>query len=138
MTNNIRLDMRLFGVGGATIREITEATNCIIDINDDGMVTISAASNDDGIRAREWAENITADVELNKVTSGKVTKITNFGAFVEVLSGKEGLLHISQITQERLENISDYVEQGQLIQVKVIDIDDKGRIHLSTKGLKTA
>ena len=102
------------------------------------MVTISAASDDDGIRAKEWVENITADVELNKVYSGKVTKITNFGAFVEVLPGKEGLLHISQIAQERVENLSDYVEQGQHIQVKVIDIDDKGRINLSTKGLKTA
>lgn len=120
-----------------TIREITEATNCNIDINEDGMVTISAANDDDGMRAKEWVKNITADVELNKVYSGKVTKITNFCAFVEVLPGKEGLLHISQIRQERLENLSDYVEQGQLIQVKVINIDYKGRIHLSTKGLKT-
>ena len=68
----------LIGAGGATIREITEATNCNIDINEDGMVTISAANDDDGMRAKEWVKNITADVELNKVYSGKVTKITNF------------------------------------------------------------
>ena len=108
-------------------------TNCTIDISDDGEVKIAAVNAEDGKRALEWVEGITADAEIDKTYDGKVVKIMDFGAFVEILPGKQGLVHVSQIAQERVENVSDYLSVDQDIKVKVVDIDRQGRIRLSMK-----
>jgi len=123
----------VIGKGGAMIREITEATNCTIDINDDGTVKIAAVNADDGARAKKWVEDITAEAEVQKIYDGKVVKITDFGAFVEILPGQQGLVHVSQIAEERVEKVTDYLQTGQEIKVKVIEIDRQGRIRLSMK-----
>jgi polyribonucleotide nucleotidyltransferase len=125
----------VIGKGGATIREITEATNSTIDITDDGVVTIAAVNGEDGAKALKWVEDITADVEVGKVYSGEVVKILEFGAFIRVLPGKDGLLHISEIAQERVEKVEDYLSVGQKVDVKVLEVDRQGRIRLSKKAL---
>ena len=125
----------IIGKGGATIRAITEETNASIDIEDDGTVTIFG----EDAAARDLAvtriEAITAEAEVGQVYSGKVVKIAEFGAFVNILPGKDGLLHISQIAKERVENVSDYLTEGQEVQVLVLDVD-RGRIKLSMKELE--
>ena len=123
----------VIGKGGATIREITENTNCTIDIDDDGTVKVAAVNADDGDRAVKWIEDLTAEVEVNQIYDGKVVKIMDFGAFVEVLPGQQGLVHVSQIAEERVENVRDYLTEGQEIKVKVIEIDRQGRVRLSMK-----
>ncbi len=123
----------VIGKGGAMIREITEKTNCTIDITDDGEVKIAAVNSEDSARAVEWVKNITAEAEIDKTYDGKVVKIMDFGAFVEILPGKQGLVHVSQIAQERVENVNDYLAVDQEIKVKVVDIDRQGRIRLSMK-----
>ena len=127
----------IIGKGGATIREITETTNSTIDISDDGVVKIAAVSSEDGQKAKEWVENIIAEVEVQKIYLGKVVKIVDFGAFVEVLPGKQGLVHVSHIANERVENVRDYLTEGQEISVKVIEIDRQGRVRLSMKEAVT-
>ena len=123
----------VIGKGGAMIREITEKTNCTIDISDAGEVKIAAVNADDSQRAVEWVKNITAEAEINKTYDGKVVKIMDFGAFVEILPGKQGLVHVSQIAEERVENVSDYLAVDQEIKGKVVDVDRQGRIRLSMK-----
>jgi polyribonucleotide nucleotidyltransferase len=127
----------VIGKGGATIREITEATNSTIDITDEGIVTIAAVNGEDGAKAVKWVEDITADVEVGKIYTGEVVKILDFGAFVRVLPGKDGLLHISEIAQERVENVSDHFSEGDTVEVKVLEVDRQGRIRLSRKALLT-
>ena len=121
--------------GGATIRSLTEETGAVIDIDDTGMIKISAVDKDAVELAKAKIEQLTADVEVDKIYEGKVAKIMDFGAFVTVLPGKDGLVHISQICEERVENVTDKVKEGEIVKVKVLEIDKQGRIKLTMKGL---
>lgn len=125
----------VIGPGGKMIKQITEETGAKIDIDDSGLVYIAAVDGESGKKAKEWIEKLTEDVEVGKTYVGKVTRIMNFGAFVEVLPGKEGLVHISQLAKERVEKVEDVVNVGDEIMVKCVEIDDKGRINLSRKAL---
>ncbi len=127
----------VIGKGGATIQAITKDTGTNIDINnEDGTITIAATSKEAGDEARRRIEQITADVEVGKTYAGKVVKIVEFGAFVNILPGKDGLLHISQISTERVENVGDYLTEGQTVNVKVLEVK-QGKISLSIKALLT-
>jgi len=125
----------VIGKGGAVIRGLTEETGCTIDIAEDGTITIASTDADRAELARKKIEEITAEAEVGKVYEGPITKILDFGALVNVLPGKDGLLHISQIAHERVENVTDYLSEGQVVKVKVLDTDEKGRIKLSMKAL---
>ena len=125
----------VIGKGGATIRSLTEETGAVIDIDDSGMIKISAVDKEAVELARSKIEQLTADVEVDKIYEGKVAKIMDFGAFVNVLPGKDGLVHISQICEERVENVTDKVKEGEIVKVKVLEIDKQGRIKLTMKGL---
>jgi len=126
----------VIGKGGATIRALTEETGCTIDIEDDGTVTISSVNSDAAQVAKKRIEDITAEVEVGKVYEGTVLRLLDFGAIVQILPGKDGLLHISQIANERVNAVSDYLKEGQTVRVKVIEMDDKGRVRLSMKALQ--
>ena len=123
----------VIGKGGATIRSLTEETGAVIDINDDGLIKISSVDKKAAEDAKQRIEDLTADVEIGKIYEGKVVKIMDFGAFVSVLPGKDGLVHISQICDERVENVTDKINEGDIVKVKVLDIDKQGRIKLSMK-----
>jgi len=125
----------VIGKGGATIRSLTEETGAIIDIDDTGLIKISAVDKEAVELAKAKIEQLTADVEVDKIYEGKVAKIMDFGAFVNVLPGKDGLVHISQICEERVENVTDRVKEGEIVKVKVLEIDKQGRIKLTMKGL---
>jgi polyribonucleotide nucleotidyltransferase len=125
----------VIGKGGETIRSITEDTGAQVNIDDDGNIKIAAVSAEAANAAKERIEEITAEVEVNKIYNGKVAKIMDFGAFVTVLPGKDGLLHISQISQERVESVSDHLSEGDAVRVKVIEIDRQGRMRLSMKEI---
>ena len=124
----------VIGKGGAVIRALTEETGTSIDISDDGTVTIACVSSEGGELARKRIEEITADVEVGRVYDGTVLKLLDFGAIVSVLPGKDGLLHISQIANERVNAVADHLKEGQAVRVKVIEADDKGRLRLSMKA----
>jgi len=126
----------VIGKGGATIRQITEETGVDMDIDDDGTVKIFAADKAASEAAKAMVEAITAEVEIGKIYEGKVMKIADFGAFVNILPGKDGLVHISQISEERVENVTDHLTEGQEVKVNVLDIDNKGRIKLTMKGVE--
>ncbi len=117
------------------IRGLTEETGCVIDIEDDGTVTIASVNADAAQVAKKRIEDITAEVEVGKVYEGPVLRLLDFGAIIQVLPGKDGLLHISQIANERVNAVADYLKEGQVVKVKVIETDDKGRIRLSMKAL---
>ena len=125
----------VIGKGGATIRSLTEETGAVIDIDDSGLIKISSVDKSAAELAKSKIEQLTADVEVNKIYEGKVTKIMDFGAFVTVLPGKDGLVHISQICEERVENVTDKVTEGEIVKVKVLEIDKQGRIKLTMKGV---
>ncbi len=125
----------VIGKGGATIRALTEETGTSIDITDDGVIKIASVDNAAGLEARRRIEEITADVEVGKVYEGKVVKLMDFGAFVSILPGRDGLVHISQISNERVENVSDKLSEGDVIKVKVLEVDKQGRIRLSMKAV---
>ena len=125
----------VIGKGGATIRALTEETGTSIDIDDDGTVKIAATDNNAAKAVMARIEDIVAEVEVNAVYTGKVTRVVDFGAFVSILGGKEGLVHISQITDARVERVSDYLTVGQEVQVKVVEIDRQNRIRLTMKDL---
>ncbi len=125
----------VIGKGGATIRAITEETGTQIDIQDDGHITIAAVDAEAARRAQKRIEDLTAEVEMGKVYDGTVLKILEFGAIVQVLPGRDGLLHVSQIANERVNRVDDYVKEGQTVRVKVIEADDKGRLRLSMKAV---
>ncbi|WP_234086623.1 polyribonucleotide nucleotidyltransferase [Azonexus sp. R2A61] len=125
----------VIGKGGAVIRSITEETGTTIDIQDDGTITIAATSGEAAAAARAKIDAITAEVEIGKIYEGTVLKILEFGAIVSVLPGKDGLLHISQIAKERVNKVEDYVKEGQVVRVKVLETDDRGRVKLSMKAL---
>jgi polyribonucleotide nucleotidyltransferase len=127
----------VIGKGGATIRQITEETGTQVDIQDDGSITIAAVDAQAARRAQQMIENLTAEVEVGKIYEGPVLRILDFGAIVQVMPGRDGLLHVSQIAQERVNNVGDYVKEGQVVRVKVIEADDKGRLRLSMKAAAT-
>ena len=123
----------IIGKGGATIRQITEESGATVDIDDDGTVKVfgqNAAARDAAI---EMIQSITAEAEVGAIYTGKVARIVDFGAFVTILPGKDGLVHISQIAEERVENVTDYLSEGEEVQVKVLDVDQRGRIKLSMR-----
>ena len=125
----------VIGKGGATIRSITEETGASIDITDDGLVKIASVDRQAGMEARRRIEAITAEVEVGKVYEGKVARLMDFGAFVTVLPGKDGLVHISQISDEHVEKVSDKLAEGDIVRVKVLEIDRQGRVRLSMKAV---
>jgi polyribonucleotide nucleotidyltransferase len=125
----------VIGKGGATIRSITEETGASIDIDDNGNVKIASVDLDAGNEARRRIEQITADVEVGTIYDGKVAKLMDFGAFVTILPGKDGLVHISQICEERVQNVSDKLTEGDIVKVKVLEVDKQGRIRLSMKAV---
>jgi len=123
----------VIGPGGKTIRKITEDTEAEIDVEDDGTITISAPNFSSAEAAKQMIEYLTADAEVGKIYKGRVVSITNFGAFVEILPGKDGLVHISQLDEKRVAKVTDVVKEGDEIYVKCIEIDKQGRINLSRK-----
>src|SRR5215208_2952438 len=125
----------VIGKGGAVIRALTEETGCTIDIKDDGTITIASTDPAKAEDAKKRIEQITAEVEIGKVYEGPITKLLDFGALVNLLPGKDGLLHISQIAHERVERVGDYLSEGQIVRVKVLETDEKGRVKLSMKAL---
>jgi polyribonucleotide nucleotidyltransferase len=125
----------VIGKGGVTIRSITEETGCTIDIADDGTITIASVNKEAADDARKRIEQITADIEPGQIFEGKVIKIMNFGAFVTLTPGRDGLVHISQLSEERVENVTDVVSEGQMVKVKVLEVDRQGRIRLSMKAV---
>ncbi len=128
----------VIGKGGATIRAITEETGTQIDIQEDGSITVAATTGDAARAAIKRIEELTAEVEVGKTYDGTVLRLLEFGAIVSILPGKDGLLHISQIANERVNQVSDYLKEGQSIRVKVLEADDKGRLRLSMKALLEA
>lgn len=125
----------VIGKGGSTIRSITEETGATIEVDDDGTVKIASVEKAAGEEARRRVEMVTADVEVGVIYQGKVAKIMDFGAFVNILPGKDGLVHISQISDERVENVSDKLTEGDIVKVKVLEVDRQGRIRLSMKAV---
>ena len=125
----------VIGKGGAVIRALTEETGTQINIEEDGTITIASPDPAKAEEAKRRIEQITAEVEIGKVYEGPVTKILDFGALVNLMPGKDGLLHISQIAHERVEKVTDYLSEGQIVKVKVLETDEKGRIKLSMKAL---
>jgi polyribonucleotide nucleotidyltransferase len=125
----------VIGKGGAVIRALTEETGTQINIEEDGTITIASSDPAKAEDAKRRIEQITAEVEIGKVYEGPITKILDFGALVNLLPGKDGLLHISQIAHERVEKVTDYLSEGQIVKVKVLETDEKGRIKLSMKAL---
>ena len=125
----------VIGKGGATIRSITEETATTIDITDDGVVRIASVDKQAGLDARKRIEDITAEVEVGRIYEGKVARLMDFGAFVTILPGKDGLVHISQISDEHVEKVSDKLAEGDIVKVKVLEIDRQGRVRLSMKAV---
>jgi polyribonucleotide nucleotidyltransferase len=123
----------VIGKGGVTIRGITEETGATIDIADDGTITIGSVNKEAGDEARKRIEQITADIEPGQIFEGKIIKIMNFGAFVSLTPGRDGLVHISQLSDERVENVTDVVKEGEVVKVKVLEVDKQGRVRLSMK-----
>jgi len=123
----------VIGKGGVTIRSITEETGATIDITDDGTIIIGSVNKEAGDEARKRIEQITADIEPGQIFEGKVIKIMNFGAFVSLTPGRDGLVHISQLSDERVENVTDVVKEGEIVKVKVLEVDKQGRVRLSMK-----
>jgi polyribonucleotide nucleotidyltransferase len=126
----------VIGKGGATIRALTEETGATIDISDDGLVKIFSVQKSAGEEAKKRIRLITADVEVGKVYEGKVARLMDFGAFVTILPGRDGLVHISQISDERVERVSDKLSEGDVVRVKVLEVDKQGRIRLSMKAVE--
>ena len=125
----------VIGKGGSVIQALTRETGTTIDIEDDGTISIACLSAEAGEAAKKRIEAITAEVEVGKVYEGPVLRLLDFGAIVQLLPGKDGLLHISQIAHERVNAVSDYLKEGQIVKVKVLEADDKGRVRLSRKAL---
>ncbi|MEO7431219.1 MAG: polyribonucleotide nucleotidyltransferase [Dokdonella sp.] len=126
----------VIGKGGTTIRSITEETGATIDINDDGTVIIASVNREAGDAAKKRIEQITSDVEPGRIYEGKVAKLMDFGAFVTIMPGKDGLVHVSQISSERVEKVSDKLKEGDIVKVKVLEVDKQGRIRLSMKAVE--
>ncbi|HEY1991762.1 MAG TPA: polyribonucleotide nucleotidyltransferase, partial [Gammaproteobacteria bacterium] len=128
----------VIGKGGVVVRGIQEETGTTIEIEDDGTIKIASVDKAQGEAARKRIEDITADVEVGRIYEGKVVKLMDFGAFVTILPGRDGLVHISQISDERVERVSDKLKEGDVIKVKVLEVDKQGRIRLSMKAVNAA
>jgi polyribonucleotide nucleotidyltransferase len=128
----------VIGKGGVVIRGLQEETGTTIEISDDGTISIACVNSEGGLAAKKRIEDITADVEVGRIYDGTVLKLLDFGAIVQLLPGKDGLLHISQISHERVNNVSDHLKEGQQVKVKVLEADEKGRVRLSMKAIKEA
>jgi polyribonucleotide nucleotidyltransferase len=128
----------VIGKGGSVIRAMTEETGATIDIEQDGTVRIASIDGASGKEARRRIELITADVEVGRIYEGKVARLMDFGAFVTILPGKDGLVHISQISNERVEKVSDKLAEGDVVKVKVLEVDRQGRVRLSMKEVDAA
>jgi len=126
----------VIGKGGVVIRGIQEETGTTIEIEDDGTISIACVSSEGGEAAKKRIQDLTADVEVGKVYEGTVLRLLDFGAIVQLLPGRDGLLHISQISQERVNAVSDHLKEGQVVKVKVLEADDKGRVRLSMKAVE--
>ena len=138
-TYSFRIDpdkiREVIGKGGATIRNICETSGATVDLDDDGLVRVYAETKEKAQKAISMIEAITAEAEIGGVYKGKVERIVDFGAFVNILPGKDGLVHISQIAEERVENVEDYMKVGDVVKVKVLDVDARGRIKLTMKDI---
>jgi polyribonucleotide nucleotidyltransferase len=128
----------VIGKGGSTIRALTEETGATIDVEDDGTIKVASADRAAGEEACRRIKQLTADVEVGMIYEGRVAKLMDFGAFVTILPGKDGLVHISQISRERVENVSDKLREGDHVKVKVLEVDKQGRIRLSMKAVEEA
>ena len=128
----------VIGKGGVTIRAITEETGAAIDITDDGLVKVASVDRVAGEKALKRIEDITAEVEVGRIYEGKVVRLMDFGAFVSILPGKDGLVHISQISEDRVEKVSDKLSEGDVVKVKVLEVDRQGRVRLSMKDVDAA
>ena len=127
--------MYVLGAGRAVVSAVTEETGTTIGLDDEGNVTIASISGEGGMLAKKRIEDIVAEVEVGKVYEGPVVKLLDFGAIVNIMPGKDGLLHISQISNERINVVSDVLKEGQIVKVKVLEADEKGRLRLSMKAL---
>ncbi|MFW6350737.1 MAG: polyribonucleotide nucleotidyltransferase, partial [Thiohalospira sp.] len=125
----------VIGKGGSVIRGITEETGANVEVDDDGTVRIASSEREAAEEARRRIEELTAEVEVGKVYEGRVAKIMDFGAFVTILPGRDGLVHISQISDERVQDVNDELSEGENVQVKVLEVDNQGRIRLSMKAV---
>ena len=125
----------VIGTGGKVVKKIIDETGVQIDIHEDGNIFITSADAEGMNKAKAMIEDIVREVEVGQVYTGRVTRLMKFGAFVEILPGKEGLCHISQLAKHRVEKVEDVVQVGDQLQVKVTEIDDKGRINLSHKAV---
>jgi polyribonucleotide nucleotidyltransferase len=128
----------VIGKGGAVIRAITEETGTSIDIENDGTVKIASVDGASGREAQRRIELITAEVEVGQIYEGRVARLMDFGAFVTILPGKDGLVHISQISNERVERVSDKLKEGDVVRVKVLEVDRQGRVRLSMRDVEPA
>jgi polyribonucleotide nucleotidyltransferase len=128
----------VIGKGGSMIRSICEETKATIDIDDTGLVRIYGETKGATQAALAKVQAITAEVEVGTIYEGKVARIVDFGAFVTIMPGTDGLVHISQIASERVENVADYLKEGQIVKVKVLDVDQRGRIKLSMKDIASS
>jgi polyribonucleotide nucleotidyltransferase len=125
----------VIGTGGKVIREITEVTGAKIDIEDDGTIKIAAVDEEKGKAAIDWIRNIVAEPEIGVIYKGKVVKVVDFGAFVNFLGSRDGLVHISELAPRRVAKVTDVVKEGDMVRVKVLDIDDRGKVRLSMKAV---
>ena len=126
----------MIGKGGAVIREISETTGAKIEIDDEGLVSVAAVDAKSGNDAIEWIKGIVEEPEIGKIYEGKVVKLMDFGAFVNFMGSKDGLVHISQLKNERVEKVSDVINEGDVVKVKVLDIDSRGKVKLSMKEVE--
>jgi polyribonucleotide nucleotidyltransferase len=129
-TDKIR---EVIGSGGKVIREIVEKTGAKVDINDDGVVKVSASEASKIKAAVDWIKSITQEPEIGQIYDGKVVKIVDFGAFVNFFGAKDGLVHVSQIASQRVNKVSDVLQEGQIVKVKLLGFDDRGKVRLSMK-----
>jgi len=127
----------VIGKGGAVIREISETTGAKIEIDDEGLVSVAAVDAKSGNDAIEWIKGIVEEPEIGKIYEGKVVKLMDFGAFVNFMGSKDGLVHISQLKNERVEKVSDVINEGDIVKVKVLDVDGRGKVKLSMKEVET-
>jgi polyribonucleotide nucleotidyltransferase len=123
----------IIGKGGEMINKITAETGAEIDINDDGLITVAASDAASIKKALDWIESLTEEPEVGRVYEGKVVSVKDFGAFVNIMPGIDGMVHVSEISEERVENVSDKLKEGQMVSVKLIGIDERGRLSLSMK-----
>jgi len=126
----------VIGKGGAVIREISETTGAKIEIDDEGLVSVAAVDSKSGNDAIEWIKGIVEEPEIGKIYEGKVVKLMDFGAFVNFMGSKDGLVHISQLKNERVEKVSDVINEGDIVKVKVLDVDARGKVKLSMKEVE--